>query len=370
MRWNRSNAVAMLVALQPREGDQSARFALQAAGVGTWEIRLATGEHVLSARSRELLGIENDEAISFQRLLAALDPRDRERWEKAVASGLDPERGDGFYLEFRTAHPAERWLAVSGRSFIEDMRVVRVGGTLRDITEQKRSEQERDIRLAELGHDLRMPLSAISMGIQLMQQRGVPPKPQVLSSMLLTLQRMFRLIDQLMSFARTGEQVLKRERLTLAGIAEEAVEEASLAHPEHPIEFENWADAPGEWDRDRLLQVVRNLLANAISHGAAGEPIIVSVFDVGEEAVLAVANRGHAIPDPFREHLLDPSRRGPWSNGHLGLSIVKEIVQAHGGRIKLTSDDSATVFHVWLPKRLQSRVPGGQRDGQRASIAA
>jgi signal transduction histidine kinase len=151
--------------------------------------------------------------------------------------------------------------------------------------------------------------------------------------------------------------VLNREPLPLAEICQEAIDEALRAHPGHPIEFENWADAPGEWDRDRLLQVVRNLLSNAISHGAPGKPIIVSVFDIGEEAVLAVANRGRPIPDPVREHLLDPTRRGAWSSDHLGLDIVKEIVHAHGGRIKLTSDDSGTVFHLWLPKKLESSTP-------------
>jgi sigma-B regulation protein RsbU (phosphoserine phosphatase) len=105
--------------------------------------------------------------------------------------------------------------------------------------------------------------------------------------------------------------------------------------------------------------VVRNLLANALNHGAAGEPVIVSVIDCNEDALLAVANRGRPIPDPFREHLFEPAGRAAWSSDHLGLRIVKEIVQAHGGRIELSSDESATVFHIWLPKS----AAGVSRDG-------
>ena len=210
---------------------------------------------------------------------------------------------------------------------------------------------------AERGHDLRMLLSAISMGVQL-AQRDVPEKAKILSAMRSTLQRMNRLIDQLLRFARsgTGELVLKCEWVPLAEFCQEAIDEASVAHPGHPIEFECWDDAPGEWDRDRLVQVVRNLLSNALTHGAAGGPVIVSVIDRGEEALLAVANRGRPIPELFREHLLDPTRRAPWSRDHLGLSIVKEIVRAHGGRIELTSDEIATIFHVWLPKRRESSL--------------
>ncbi len=218
------------------------------------------------------------------------------------------------------------------------------------------AQEECDIRLGELGHDLRVPLSAISMGIQLVQ-RDVPTKAQLLSSMLLMVTRMNRLIDQ---FVRThsvaSELVLNREPVSLAAICREAIEEATLAYPGHPIEFERYDDAPGEWDRDRLLQVVRNLLSNALRHGAAREPVIISVIDLKDEAVLAVANRGQPIPDRFRDQLLDPSPRGTWSSGHLGLNIVKEIVRAHGWRLELTSDDSATVFHVWLPKKRENSM--------------
>jgi signal transduction histidine kinase len=154
--------------------------------------------------------------------------------------------------------------------------------------------------------------------------------------------------------------------VTLAGICREAIDEASLAHPGHPIEFERWDDAPGEWDRDGLLQMVRSLLGNALSHGAPGEPVIVSVIDCSEDALLAVANRGQPIPDPFRDHLFDPARRGAWSSDHLGLYLVQAIVGAHGGRIDLTSDDSATLFHVWLPKKRQSSAPQSGARGERS----
>jgi sigma-B regulation protein RsbU (phosphoserine phosphatase) len=359
---NQLNDAADLVASEPRRGNDGVQLALEAAGAGTWEIRPVTGEHLLSPRSRELLGIEGDQAISIQRLLDALHPDDRGRWKEAFAQVLDAEGSGECYLEFRTAGPDARWLVASGRAFFEGMSAVRVAGTLRDITRRKRAEEERDVRIGELGHDLRMPLTAISMGIHLVQ-RDVPAKAEILSAMHLTVRRMERLIGQLLDFARsaTGELVLKRERVPLAGICREAVEEAALAHPGHLIEFESWDDAHGEWDRDRLLQVVRNLLSNALSHGAAGEPVVVSVIDCNEDALLAVANRGQPIPVPFREHLFEPTGRGEWPGDHLGLHIVKEIVRAHGGRIELTSDDSATVFHVWLPKDREgncaNRVP-------------
>src|SRR5712664_2530434 len=100
------------------------------------------------------------------------------------------------------------------------------------------AQEERDVRLDELGHDLRVPLNAISMGIQLVQ-RDVATKAEILSSMLFTVKRINRLIDQFLRSARSGtnELVLKREGVSLAAICREAIEEASLAYPGHPIDF-------------------------------------------------------------------------------------------------------------------------------------
>lgn len=147
----KTNAAMRLMLPEPHEVIDGAQLALDAAGVGTWEIRLRTGEHVLSLRSRELLGIGEDEPISIQSLLAALHPGDRERWKDAVAEVLDPESSGECSLEFRTSGPAPRWLAATGRAFFEGMRAVRVAGTLRDVTEQKRIEKRFHLWLPRKG---------------------------------------------------------------------------------------------------------------------------------------------------------------------------------------------------------------------------
>lgn len=157
--------------------------------------------------------------------------------------------------------------------------------------------------------------------------------------------------------SNTGTSRLERDRVSLAEICQQGIDEAALAFPGHPIEFERWDEAPGRWDRDRLLLVLRNLLSNAIDRAAPGRPVIVSVIQCSQEVLLAVANfGGRAIPAAFREQLLDPTSRGAGSGEHPGLSILKEIVRSHGGWIELTSDDSGTIFHVWLPNK-QERTP-------------
>jgi signal transduction histidine kinase len=112
-------------------------------------------------------------------------------------------------------------------------------------------------------------------------------------------------------------------------------------------------DTSGEWDGDRLGQVLQNLVSNAIKYGAPGSPIDAAIHDLGDTVQVAISNRGVPIPEADREHLFDPFRRGARAKkgAGLGLYIAHQIVRAHGGTLDFTSDEVATVFRVSLPRR-------------------
>src|SRR6202048_4829298 len=98
----------------------------------------------------------------------------------------------------------------------------------------------------------------------------------------------------------------------------------TVAYPDRALGLEPaCADVYGEWDPDRLAQVVRNLLSNALSHGDRGSPVFLAIRDVGDAAELSVANRGQPIPEELRAHLYEPFRRGRSGKGAgVGLYIV------------------------------------------------
>jgi signal transduction histidine kinase len=355
MTWKQSNAALQLLDPEPPEGTEGAWLARESSGAGIWELHPGSGEHILSARGREMLGIDGDGPISVHRFLAALHPDDRARWREAVAEVLNLEGSGECHVEFRTAGPVERWLAASGRAFLRGDSAEHVVGTFQDVTERKAVEAVRDRRLRDLRHELRIPLDTLAAGIDLVQRGEVSPK--VASTLRSTVERMDRLVERLVLSAGNGSEELEldRERGSLAEICREAAEEASLAHPGRSIEVEAWDEGLGEWDTDRLLQAVRNLISNALRHGAPDKPIVVSVVEYRGEAVLVVANFGPPIPVRFAEQLFGGTPGERWPNDRRGLAIVKEIVAAHAGRIELSSDDDGTVFHLWLPK-----VPGDE----------
>ena len=110
----------------------------------------------------------------------------------------------------------------------------------------------------------------------------------------------------------------------------------------------------GEWDADRLSQVVSNLLGNAIEHGG-GTSVTLSGHERGDLVTLVVHNQGPAIPSDLLLFVFEPLARGsadgPSRGISLGLFIARAIVTAHGGQIDVnSSDDAGTTFTVELPK--------------------
>ena len=123
-------------------------------------------------------------------------------------------------------------------------------------------------------------------------------------------------------------------------------------NPERNIVVAQRGDLRGQWDTDRMAEVVSNLVSNAIQHGAAGSPVDISLTGDDQEVVLAVKNQGEPIPAEDIAALFEPFQSGsgePEMGGHLGLGlfITREIVAAHGGRIEAASSrDEGTTFTV------------------------
>ena len=122
----------------------------------------------------------------------------------------------------------------------------------------------------------------------------------------------------------------------------------------------------GIWDPERLAQVVSNLVGNALEHGEREGPVIVHCWDEAERQVLEISNTGEPIPshqlatlfDPFRQ--VGAARSGRGSGLGLGLFIVRELVEAHGGQVTVRStENEGTTFTVLLPRDARVAARGG-----------
>jgi two-component system, sensor histidine kinase and response regulator len=213
---------------------------------------------------------------------------------------------------------------------------------------------------AVLGHDLRTPLNSVVAGASLLLQMDADARAKGVAERILSSgRRMTEMIDQLLDLSRvrlSGGLVVVRQPMDLRALLERIVAEAQATAPQRRIVLEAAGSLEGAWEEGRLGQLVANLLTNAILHGAGGAISVQASGAEGEHVSLSVHNAG-AIPPHVRERLFDPFRSGtdPLTRSGglgLGLFIVKQIVEAHGGEIAVSSSEAeGTRFAVRLPRQ-------------------
>jgi sigma-B regulation protein RsbU (phosphoserine phosphatase) len=226
-------------------------------------------------------------------------------------------------------------------------------------------EQARDRALVAeqmmgvVSHDLRNPLSTISMGATLlMKLKPTDQQRVVLERIQRATERSSRLISDLLDFTQArlgGGLKVKRRSFPLHDVVHDAVDELSQAFPGRGLHHNT--HGAGEWfgDPDRIAQLVGNLVANAVAYGDAARPITVSTTTTDEEALVSVHNWGRPIPSPLLSQIFEPLSRGdePGEARSLGLGlyIVRQIAKAHGGEVLVSSQgDTGTRFTTRLPR--------------------
>jgi signal transduction histidine kinase len=215
--------------------------------------------------------------------------------------------------------------------------------------------------LAILGHDLRNPLGAITMGATLLaKSESIDDKhARIAMRMLDSAGRMSRMINSLLDLARTrlgGSIPIAPEPMNLTLVCQQVIAELEVIHPDRQLLLESKGDLSGEWDSDRLTQVISNLVANALQYGEGAVRLVAQ--EHGDDVVLQTHNQGTPIPEGALKNIFEPMVRQPAQHGDknatglgLGLYIAQEVVTAHGGTIRVTSTaKEGTTFTVQLPR--------------------
>jgi signal transduction histidine kinase len=138
----------------------------------------------------------------------------------------------------------------------------------------------------------------------------------------------------------------------MGALCRAAATEIAAAHPQRPLAVELHGDLHGNFDRDRVIQALSNLLSNAVQHGQG--PIELSAYETAgrDTIVTAVTSHGPPIPPEVLARIFDPFARAATSRGGLGLGlyIVQQIAQAHGATCDVHSSGEATTFAIRWPR--------------------
>ncbi|MBI3723230.1 HAMP domain-containing histidine kinase [bacterium] len=219
---------------------------------------------------------------------------------------------------------------------------------LRDLEEVERAQVFRETFLARAGHELRTVLAALVTATQVLERRAKKrgdPKDRALEIVVESVSGLRKLIEDLLDLSRIGRGMLelKRARVPLGPILRAAAEDARRDHPDATVEAEVPGDVvTGNWDPDRLRQMVRALVENGIVHGRPPVQLRIASLEKDGVAIL-VRDHGDGVPPERRDEVLKPFVRRDRDVGlGLGLSIASEIARAHGGRLSLGDPDGGT----------------------------
>ncbi len=282
--------------------------------------------------------------------------------DEHLAQGLDAGANDFVSKPFSALELAARVRALLATRRLHE-RAEQAERARADAERARADAAEERLRLSELylgiiGHDLRTPLSAISMAAVVLGTHAADEQSRRLADQIRsTSRRMSQMIGALLDLTRSrlggGLQVTPK-RNDLRRVCVEIIDELASAFPGRDLRLE--AAEPRlelDFDADRVAQVVSNLVSNALLHGRADTPVRVALARRSGQVELRVINHGEPMSPELLAHLFDPFRRGTAPNvgpGGLGLGlyITEQIVAAHGGSIEVSSAD-VTTFTVRLP---------------------
>jgi len=356
-----------------------------AAHLGTWDWNVVTGEASWTDEAfRVFRGTPADlEPITYERFLGCVHPDDRAHAAAVIGEALATGR---YRDEFRVRHVdgTIRWVeAVAETSYDASGSPVRLIGTARDVTAHRETDQAlrtaldqaehavlaRERLVSMVSHDLRSPLSALTLDLSLLQAIEERPdsapadRRRSLDRMARQVATMTRMIDELLdvTILQAGKPLpLERRETDLVELARRLVTEYQRATRRHEIEMRAPADrVVGLWDPARIERAVDNLLSNAIKYSPHGGRVVVAVELSGpdrELVTLRVQDQGIGIQAADRARVFEWFGRGETAKQNkiggigIGLAGVKQIVEQHGGSISVDSEEGiGSTFTMRLP---------------------
>jgi PAS domain S-box-containing protein len=319
--------------------------------------------------SEDLLGIEGERPLDPASLRGSLLSADGqtilENAELPLFRALEGEEIRD--VEITVARPGEprRSVLASGRA-IRDAGGRKLGAVVatHDITERRRAERLKDEFLALVSHELRTPLTSIVGYVEMLREEGdddPATRERFLSIVQRNAGRLQRLVSDLLFVAQleSGTLALDVSETDLTMVVEDAVEAARVRSQRRGLTITTELEElrPVHGDRDRLAQAIDNLISNAIKYTPDGGTITVRAYADCDDAVIDVADNGIGIAADDEARLFDRFFRGATATERqiqgvgLGLSIVKAIIDGHGGRLSVDSEVGVgSTFQLRLPR--------------------
>ncbi len=383
-----------------KAAEERFEFVRKSSGVGFWYCDLPFETLQWDEIVKSHFHLPADAKVTIETFYEHIHPEDREATRAAIERSIEAHKPyDFFYRTINPATSAEKWVRAIGRTtYTKDGSPIRFDGVTLDVTEQKRIEKElrevaaalseaahrKDEFLATLAHELRNPLAPMSNALQLMQ---LSSKHEILEQSRKVLQRqlaqMVRLVDDLLDLSRItrGKLDLRMESLALSSVITSAVETSRPLIDQ--MRHELLVSLPTQSilinaDMTRLSQVFSNLLNNAAKYSEAAGRIEVIGIPEEDQVSVHIRDRGIGIsaeqlPRIFEMFAqVDQSLERSQGGLGIGLTLVKKLVEMHGGSVEAKSDGlgRGSEFVVRLPIQSRTNTASSERKAPTAKLAS
>lgn len=278
----------------------------------------------------------------------------------------------GFYVARRISEPlvhmkriAERMSSGQWHSRVHvrgEDELAQLGASLNSLADQLHQQEQLRVTMTEdIAHELRTPLATLKSHMRAMEDGIWAPTPERIHTCYEEIERLAQLVAELedLTHVESPGFQLNRSLSSLADVIQRAADLVHAAFREKGVALSFQADSGLQLDMDpsRMMQILANLLSNALKYTPQGGSVHIEAVDEGEDIHLLVRDTGSGIPPeelPYifeRFYRTEKSRNRRTGGSGLGLTIVKQLVTAHGGTVRAESGGVGTTMHIRLPKR-------------------
>ena len=336
--------------------------AIETGKMGTWSIEPETQKLSMSGFVRELLGLDMDQEITKDEVLKAIN----EDYHELIASAMDNALkshlpSDTEYLINNIKTGEEKWIRATGRVFLDAMgNVTEYSGMFMDITERKLDELRKNDFIGMVSHELKTPLTAINGFVQVLQRKARLDADEYASKALektqIQIKKMTAMINGFLNVSRleSGKLMIDKTAFRLDELLQETVDETFISPSTHAIVMALSCEVIVNADRDKIGNVISNLLSNAHKYSSNGSSIEINCEVKNHEVIVSVKDQGIGISKEDAKKLFDRYYRvqsnHTISGFGIGLYLSAEIIHRHDGKIWVESEGQVgSTFYFSLP---------------------
>ncbi len=347
------------------ENDQQMlRLAIDAGQLATFYYQPSTNLFSGNNLLKEWFGLSEADNLDLSIAISAIVPEDRSRVADAIEKALSIDSDGEYSIEYQIKSGVKdkpRLIQANGRVFYDQQGTpLSLNGTLRDITIQKKEEQRKDDFMGMVSHELKTPITSLKIYLQILQQmaakNGELTYQSTLEKSLKQVDNMTNMINSFLNVSRLDSGLMHLEKMDfdLEILLAEMEDEMLSTVTTHYFRFRSAGSLRLTADREKILQVLYNLIGNAVKYSPSGSTVTVSYGWINDLCWIEVKDEGRGISAEDQIRIFDRYYRVQHSDSTsiagfgIGLYLCKEIVELHGGIISVKSEEGTT-FRFELP---------------------